>query len=219
MTIFTRNTIARGAGFVATGLCALALSALGACSALRPAAATPPAFYTLDSQPDRAPRPALVDVQRTRPTLIITPPRAAAGFDSQRIIFVRTDHQLEYFSHSEWVDPPARMLGPLLASAIEQTGAFAAVVLTPASAAGDQRLDTEIVRLQHNFQTHPSRVQFTLRAYLMDDRTRRVLAWHEFSDEVEAASETPQGGVAAANQAVHNVLGKLAQSVATGTRW
>jgi cholesterol transport system auxiliary component len=213
MTTFTRNTIARWAGFVTAGLCALGLNA---CSALRPAAATPPAFYALDSPPDRATRPALVDLQRTLPTLIITPTRAASGFDSQRIIYVRKDHQLEYFSHSEWVDPPARMLGPLLASAIEQTGAFAAVVLTPASAAGDQRLDTEIVRLQHNFQTHPSRVQFTLRAYLMDDRTRRVLAWQEFSDEVEAPSETPQGGVTAANQVVPRVLAKLAQFAATG---
>lgn len=143
-----------------------------------------------------------------------TPPHAASGFDSQRIIYVRTDHQLEYFSHSEWVDPPARMLGPLMATAIEHTGAFAAVVVTPASAAGDQRLDTEIVRLQHNFQTRPSRVQFTLRATLVDDKSRRVLASQEFSDEVAAISDSPHGGVTAANEVVQRVLDKLAQFVA-----
>ncbi|MBX9817481.1 MAG: ABC-type transport auxiliary lipoprotein family protein, partial [Burkholderiaceae bacterium] len=103
-------------------------------------------------------------------------------------------------------------------SAMERSGAFAAVVLAPGSATGEQRLDTEIVRLQHNFQTTPSRVQFTLRAYLVDDKTRRVLAWREFSDEVAAASDTPQGGVVAANQAVQRVLAQLAQFVATGTR-
>ena len=211
MTPFTRNTVAHGAGALAVALCALALSG---CNALRPATATPPAFYALNSQANVATPPVRVDPQRKLPTLIITPPRAASGFDSQRIIFVRKDHQLEYFSHSEWVDPPARMLGPLMAAALENTGAFAAVVVTPSSAAGDQRLDTEIVRLQHNFQTQPSRVQFTLRATLVDDKTRQVLAWQEFSDEAAAPSDSPQGGVTAANQVVQRVLDKLAQFVA-----
>lgn len=211
MTPFKRNTVTHGAGYLAMALCALALSG---CNALRPATAAPPAFYALNAQPGVAPLPVRVEPQRKLPTLIITPPHAASGFDSQRIIYVRKDHQLEYFSHSEWVDPPARMLGPLIATAIEHTGAFAAVVLTPASAAGDQRLDTEIVRLQHNFQTQPSRVQFTLRATLVDDKTRRVLAWQEFSDEVAAPSDSPQGGVTAANQVVQRVLDKLAQFLA-----
>lgn len=211
MTPFNRNTVTHGAGALAVALCALALSG---CNALRPATAPPPVFYALNAQPALAAPPVRVDMQRKLPTLIITPPRAASGFDSQRIIFVRNDHQLEYFSHSEWVDPPARMLGPLVATAIERTGAFAAVVVTPASAAGDQRLDTEIVRLQHNFQSQPSRVQFTLRATLVDDKTRQVLAWQEFSDEAAAPSDTPLGGVTAANQVVQRVLNKLAQFVA-----
>ena len=80
------------------------------------------------------------------------------------------------------------MLGPLLVAAIEQTGAFSAVVLTPGAAGGDLRLDTEIVRLQHEFQTSPSRVRFTLRAYLVDDKTRRVLAWRQFEAAADAAS-------------------------------
>lgn len=194
--------------------CALTL---GACSLIKPSTSEPPAFYSLNVAPTalvRAPDGAA----RTLPTLIITPPRAAAGFDHQRIIYLRNDHQLEYFAHSEWVDTPARMLGPLLASAMERTGVFGAVVVTPAGAAGDLRLETEIVRLQHNFQTRPSRVQFTLRAFLVDDKTRRVLAWREFRAEAVSASEAPQGGVAAANQAVQTVLTELAQFVAAQPR-
>ena len=95
--------------------------ALGACSALRPAATPPPAFYSLE-----APRSAGAAPRRpgrrvdTAPTLIVNPPHAAAGFDSPRIIYVREPHKLEYFAHSEWVDTPARMLAPLLVAAIEQ---------------------------------------------------------------------------------------------------
>lgn len=187
---------------------------LGGCSALRPSDTQAAAFYALEAPQVTAPAPAVdapAPPYRALPALIVTSPRAASGFDSQRIIFVRNDHQLEYFAHSEWVDTPARMLGPLLAAALEKTGIFGAVVLTPTSANADWRLDTEIIRLQHDFRTTPSRVQFTLRAYLVDERARSVIAWREFHGEAVSATESPKGGVAAANQAVQNVLKQLAE--------
>ena len=192
----------------------LSLIALSACNTLRPAATPHPAFYSLDGTPSAAPAAA----SAAAPTLMINPPHAAAGFDSQRIIYVREAHQLEYFAHSEWVDPPARMLTPLLVAAIGNTGAFRAVALTPSSAAGDLRLDTEIIRLQHEFGTQPSRVRFTLRAYLVDDKTRRVLAWREFDAAIPAASADPYGGVVAANRAVQTVLEDLAGFCAEAVR-
>jgi cholesterol transport system auxiliary component len=171
----------------------------------------PTALYALDS----APAPSAKWLPGTAPgsslTLIISPAHAASGFDSQRMVFLREDHQLEYFAHSEWVDPPARMLGPLLVSAAQQTGAFAAVVLASGTAVGDLRLTADILHLQHNFQMRPSRVQLTLRAYLTDEKTRRVLAWREFHGEAAATSDSPQGGVVAANRVVQEVLAQVAQ--------
>lgn len=182
------------------------------CAALFPKPTPQPSFYSLDrARSDanvaiRAPSATSV----AAPTLVVNPPRAAAGFDSQRIIYMRDTHKLEYFAHSEWVDTPARMLAPLIVAAIESSSAFRAVVPTPSAASGDIRLDTEILRLQQNFGEQPSRVRFTLRAYLVDNATRRVLAWREFDETVAAASDDPYGGVVAANRAVLMVLKKLA---------
>ncbi len=184
---------------------------LAACSTLRAGAPSPPTIYALETAPGTA-APTMVSAaaSATAPTLIVNRPHASAGFDSPRIIYVRENHKLEYFAHSEWVDPPARMLAPLLVSALQNTGAFRAVLLTPSSAAADLRLDTEIIRLQHEFEVQPSRVRFTLRAYLVEDKTRRVLAWREFDLSVPAASDGPYGGVVAANAAVRTVLERLA---------
>ena len=192
----------------------LALSA--GCSAIRPKATPQPAFYSLDSgKVESRSNPAL---SPTALTLIVNPPHAASGFDSQRILYVRTDHQLEYFAHSEWVDTPARMLAPLIVTAVERSGAYRAVVLTPSAAAGDLRLDSEIVRLQHEFGSQPSRVRFTLRAYLVDNSTRRVLARREFDATESSPSEDPYGGVIAANLAVQKVLQQLAEFCAESVR-
>ena len=203
---------------------AIMLAILCACSSLRPTATPPPSFYSLDAaaapsaaagaaisaRPARAPAGA--------PTLIINPPHAAAGFDSQRIIYTRTPQQLEYFAHSEWVDPPARMLAPLLVAAAVATGAFDAVVPTPGAAAGDLRLDTEIVRLLQQFGSAPSQIRFTLRANLVDERTRRVLISREFDATLGADSDDPYGGVQAASRVVQEVLRQLAALCADTAR-
>lgn len=191
---------------------ALVLTLIGGCGALLPKATPQPSFYSLDhasAEPRATPRVASPR-SISAPTLVVNPPHAAAGFDSQRIIYVREAHKLEYFAHSEWVDTPARMLAPLIVAAVENGGAFRAVVLTPSAAAGDMRLDTEIARLQQNFDGQPSRVRFTLRAYMVDNATREVLAWREFDETVAAASDDPYGGVVAANRAVQSVVEQLA---------
>ncbi|MCY7304828.1 MAG: ABC-type transport auxiliary lipoprotein family protein [Rhodoferax sp.] len=180
---------------------------LTGCSVLGPKNAVAPAFYSLDAA--GASTAAALPPPASAPTLLVAPTRAAAGFDSPRIIYTREPHAIAYFAHSEWVDTPARMLGALLVSAMERNGAFRAVSITSGAAAGDLRLDTELVRLQHEFQLQPSRVRFTLRATLVEDRTRRVLGWREIDSVVESASQDPYGGVVAANAAVQRALQEL----------
>lgn len=196
--------------FCRLGGAALLLVLLGACSILDVTKEAPPAFYSLYGARPATNSSAPVPWSIAVPTLIVNPPHAAAGFDSHRIIYVREPHQLEYFAHSEWVDTPARMVAPSIVAALENTRAFRAVVMTPSAAAGDLRLDVEILRLQHEFDITPSRVRFTLRAYLVDNETRQVLAWREFDETVAAGQADPYGGVVAANGAVQNVMQRLA---------
>lgn len=191
-------------------LAILACSGLFAgCSALTQATApTPPTFYSLDGGPRMAPvapRPATSGAY----TLVVNDTQAAAGFDSQRIIYVRQPHKLEYFAHNEWVDPPSRMISSLVVGTLERSGVFRAVVSAPGSASGELRLETEVILLQHEFLSKPSQVRLVLRAYIAEDGTRRVLATRDLEAIVPAASEDPYGGVLAANAAVRQVLEDL----------
>ena len=194
---------------------ALSLLLLCGCQALQPVVSTAPTVYSLTA--------ALDSVAPTQPastglTLIVSPPHAAAGFDSQRIMYMRKADQLEYFAHNQWVDTPARMLSPLIVAAIESSGAFRAVVNTPSPAAGELRLDTEVLRLQQEFAGTPSQSRFSLRAYLVDSATRQVIASRQFEATIPAASEDPHGGVVAANRAVQSVLAGLATFCAEAAR-
>ena len=187
---------------------ALAATMFCGCSMLFSANSPPPELFSFDSPQQAVQSPP--QVKNGAPTLIVSIPRAAAGFDGRQIIYVRQAHKLEYFRQSQWVDPPASMLSPLIVAALERSGQFSAVVQSPTSALGQWRLDVEIVRLQHEFLMLPSRVHFTLRAHLLDTATRQVVAWREFDAIVPSASEDPYGGVLAANSAIRIVIEELA---------
>lgn len=143
--------------------------------------------------------------------LAVSVPRARPGFNTQQMAYVQQPHELNYFVTSRWADTPARMLEPLMAQAIAQTESFRAVVQTSGAIPVDVRLDTELVSLQQDFKTRPSRVQLTLRAQLIDVRGKRLLAAQQFDEVENAASDDAYGGVSAANRLVQRVLGKLAE--------
>jgi cholesterol transport system auxiliary component len=204
----------------------LGLSGCGASLLPRPPAAA--ARYTLDAvasapaasaMPDSPVAPAVSpQAAANAPVLLLAPPSAAPGYDSVHMLFQRQPQQLEAFAFHEWVEPPARLLAPLMVQALQATGAFRAVLLAPTSGTGALRLETEIVRLQQDFSAQPSAVRLTLRAALIDAGTRRVIATQVFDARVPANADNPVAGVAAAQLATRRVLGELAVACAQWAR-
>ena len=152
---------------------------LAGCIGLRAPQVDSPNLYVLDAQSTIKAAP----VKRAL-VLAVSMPRARPGFDTPQMVYLRQPHELDYFAANRWIDSPSHMLAPLLTHALEQTGSFRAIVQTPGVIPADIRLDTELIRLQQDFQTQPSRVQLTLRAQLIDVVGKRVIAVKLF-DETE----------------------------------
>ena len=185
------------------------------CAALQPPRMESPALYLLDARPAATAKRPQRDL-----VLAVNPPTARPGFDTPQIAYVRQPHKLDFYVKNRWADTPSRMLAPLLAQALEQDGSFRAVVRTTNPVPADLRLDTELIRLQHDFTTQPSRVKLTLRAQLYDVKGKKVLAVREFDAAESAPSEDAYGGVIAANRALERVLAQLTDFCAaeSGTR-
>lgn len=187
---------------IAVALFALALAG---CSALRQPEAESVRTYLLEAQFDRT-----VQVKPIPLALTVSPPRAAPGYDTVRMVFLRQPHRLEYFAKNRWAETPAKMLGPLLVRALELRTGFDAITSTDGMVKGDVRLDTEITLLQQEFTTSPSRLHMKLRVQLVEQTSYRILATQVF-DAVEAApTDDPYGGVIAANRMLPRLLGQIA---------
>ncbi len=186
---------------------------IAGCAGLLPAPPPSITFYALEAglSPSAAPSPTSAGTERPprRLSLVVSATQAAPGFDSPRMVFMREPQRRESYALSEWVDTPARMLTPLIVAALARDDLYRSVVSNSSAVSADLRLDTELVRLQQNFSSEPSRVRLTLRATLVDALSMRVLAWHEFDAEQPSASEDARGGVTAAQQVAQRVLEAL----------
>jgi cholesterol transport system auxiliary component len=199
---------ANGSRFISNWALQVLMSTLllAACSGLSAPQVASQNIYVLEA----APSVHAAQFKRDR-VLAVSVPRALAGFDTTQMAYMQQPHELNYFATSRWADTPARMLGPLIAHALEKTEGFRAVVQTSGAIPADVRLDTELVRLQQDFKTRPSHVQLTLRVQLIDVRGKRLLASQQFDEAENAASDDAYGGVIATNRLVQRVLGELAE--------
>ncbi len=185
------------------GMLAAAL-ALGGCTL--PQDQSPPAQTYLLETGTFAPTPAR---RTSSKTLLVTVPKAAPGFDSNRIAYTREPPKLDYYRDSAWADAPARMLLPILVRTFEATGAFKAVVSPPAPGLANMRVDVDVIRLQQEFMTQPSRVRLMARIKVVDLKSGHVLGTQVFEAVEPAPSEDANGAARAANAAVRKVLDQM----------
>lgn len=177
---------------------------LTACTGtLLPKPTQPPARFTLDGG---ASVPAARMAAAGAPVLTVDVLRAAPGYDSRRMVYLRRPQELEAFAFNEWVATPAQMLTPLLVHALQNIGTFRVVLASPTAAATDWRLETELLRLHQDFTQQPSRVRLTARAVLMDGVTRQARAWREFDFSVVVAGDDPVSGAQAAQAAAQQMV-------------
>lgn len=187
---------------------------LAACSLLPTGKNAPLHTYllSLDTSPVN---PAVASNETGKATLLVNLPQARAGFDTPRMAYLRRPHAVDYYANNQWADTPARLLAPLLVQAMEKTGCWRVVVPMPAAVQGNYRLDTEILHLQQEFLSQPSRVRLTLRVQLVELRGQSVIAARPFEMLEDAPSEDAYGGVIAANRAAGKLLEQVADWVAT----
>lgn len=147
--------------------------------------------------------------RREGPVLLVSPPQAEPGYETQRMVYLKRPYELEYYGVNQWADSPIRMLTPLLVQVLNQSGVWSGVIPLPSTIRGDYRLDSYGFVLQQEFLQQPSRVRVMLRAQLVDLKESTILSTRTFEVVENATSENPYGGVQAANRAVAGLLDQI----------
>lgn len=146
-------------------------------------------------------------------TLQVLQPVASTSFDTDQIAYRRESYRIDYYSRSRWAEPPAEMLGDLIARALEDAGLFRVVLGPAARLPADLRLHSELTALEHIIrdpsQTQGSEVRLAMRVQLVESRSARVLASQSFEIVRPAFSADAPGAVAAANEAAREAIATI----------
>jgi cholesterol transport system auxiliary component len=142
--------------------------------------------------------------------LLITQPKAQAGFDTARMAYLLRPYEVNYYAFNQWADTPARMVQQLLVEQLDKTGLWRAVLQTAGIVTVEYRLDCDNLILEQQFFSNPSRIHLALRAQLIETKKQSILASRYFELLEPASSEDAYGGVLAANQATAKLLAQMA---------
>ena len=146
-------------------------------------------------------------------TLLVTPPDAAAAYQTGQMLYIKKPFELEAFAKNAWVNPPADMLYPLVLQSLQRTNLFKAVTSNAYTLGADYRLDTQLLALDQNFLKKPSFIEFSVKMVLTRVDDNKVLASQILNLQIPCPSDTPYGGVIAANKATKQFTENLAHFV------
>lgn len=141
---------------------------------------------------------------QVRPVLVVQPTSVSTFYDTQRLAFSRAAGQRAYYQFAAWTERPGRAFSGLLS---RRLGA----PFTTDGVKGDLVLHTRLEEIYHDAHTTPGSVNISVSAELVDVAGRRVGEDQRFARSVPTVTENAAGAVAAANQAITEVLDDLAR--------
>ena len=162
--------------------------------------------------------PADIPVAATLPaTLLVLATDSQATYDTTLIAYSAVANELAHYAHTEWAQPPARMLHPLIVRTLERTHRFRSVAVPPSSARTEYTLATELLELRQDFSQEPAVARMVMRVELRGADFRAPVT-REIAAREPLAEKSPQAAVAATNAATAKLMAQLAAFVVENSR-
>ena len=161
------------------------------------------------------PKVATLPSSRLASQITVGTPTAIRALDTDRILVSAPGGRISYFADSAWSDRLPRLVHSRLVEALQNSGAFRAVLTSQDRVDGDFTIATEIRAFQIDMDHGGSAANVAIFAKVVDERHGRVIATREFSAQVPASKDDPAVGVAALQDGFNQVTGELVRWAAS----
>lgn len=149
-------------------------------------------------------------------SILITAPDSAAGYETSQMLYVKESFSLRPFANNSWVASPSSMLYPLMTESLQASGWFKVVATVMYAEPVEYRLDTQLLKLQQNFQHKPSILELSVKVVLTDMKKEKITASKIINVTIPCTEDTPYGGVIAANTATKALTAEITDFVIKG---
>lgn len=170
-----------------------------------------PATYTIN-----APDTGDLGLKRWPVQLIVQAPTAGRAIDTDRIMVSSRSGRISYFADAAWSDRLPRLLQSQIVAALQDSGAFRAVLTTHDRLDGDYVLAIDV----RSFQIEVAKEGGTaatvaIYARMINEKRGNVLAAKEFSARVPSGRDDPDNGVAALQTGFSRTTGQMVRWAAS----
>jgi cholesterol transport system auxiliary component len=195
------NTIRRGL--------ALALSwLLAACSLSAPQA--PERYHVLSLPGPAGTASGVAAGPHHAATLLVAPSTGVSFYDTQEIVFSRSEGTRSYYRYNHWTEPPSQRMSTLLLDRLAISGAFHAVADGTSGVQGRWLLRTHLVEILHEAGLPPGTVRVVVTAELSEPGRRSLVARRTFTGSAPASTHDADGATRAMGVALGSVLDQVA---------
>ena len=145
----------------------------------------------------------------------VSAPSAMRALDSERIMVSAPGGRISYFADAAWSDRLPRLVHSRLVEALQDCGAFRAVLTSQDRVEGDFTVATEIRAFQIDVEGGQASASVAIFAKIVDERRGRVVATREFSARMATSAGDAGAGVAALQDGFNQVTGELVRWAAS----
>lgn len=183
---------------------------LGGCAMAGIGTDPAPATYNINAPETRDAVSARWPVQLTVPA-----PTASRAIDTDRIMVTSASGRVSYFAGAAWSDRLPRLLQSRIVAALQDSGAFRAVLTAHDRADADYSLAIEVRSFHIEVGNGSNSAVVALYARMINEKRGNVLSAREFLARVPAGTDDTDSSVAALQNGFNKATADMVRWVAT----
>jgi ABC-type uncharacterized transport system auxiliary subunit len=164
-------------------------------------------FYLLNG-------PNTIKQKQGGPRVLVADFTAETGYETARLAYRMSDHELRYYVYHKWTADPGRVLSEATASYLRASGLFGDVGMADRMQAPEAILSGVVTAIEELDRGDQWKARLAMRLLLRDARSSVVLLRHQFDVSVDCKERHPREVARGISQILASQIKKLAPRIA-----
>lgn len=135
---------------------------------------------------------------------------AEQAFKTTQMLYREQGQQINAYMNSRWSDAPDVLMGRYIQQFLQQSHYFRAVINERSQSQSDWLIESELIDFSHHIgKKGRSNVLIVMQFYLIDNKSKNMLATHYIESEVVVAEQNAAAAAVAFNSAANAVSQQL----------
>lgn len=150
----------------------------------------------------------IIEGNKYNKTIRVYEPKSISSINTKAIIYTKNNYSQEKYALNKWSDRPSKMIQNLMANSLAKTNLYKYITTSNIKINSDYSLISELNSLNHEFSLSNSYSNFSIRVYLINNKTKNVY-FKNFIYKEASKTDDINGFIEATAKITNNFLADL----------